>query len=259
MELRALGRTGLRVSPLGLGTVKLGRNRAVKYPRPFELPTDDQARELLDTAAELGINLLDTAPAYGSAEERLGELIGDGRDRWVISTKVGEEFDDGKSRFDFSPEHALASIDRSLARLRTDRLDIVLVHSDGNDLAALAGGIMDAIARARSAGKTRAIGFSPKTVEGARAAMEASDVLMLTLNDAEPEMLPVVREAHGAGVGVLIKKGLRSGRLPAGAPDPVAQSLRWLLAEPGVSSVVVGTINPDHLRHNAAAARQARN
>ena len=63
MELRPLGATGLAVSPLGLGTVKFGRNAGVKYPRPFDLPSDQQALTLLETAWELGINLLDTAPA----------------------------------------------------------------------------------------------------------------------------------------------------------------------------------------------------
>lgn len=254
MELRPLGATGMQVSVLGLGTVKLGRNQAVKYPHPFDLPSDAEARALLDTAAALGINLIDTAPAYGTAEERLGSLLAGQRDRWLLATKVGEEFEGGRSRFDFSPEHTLGSIDRSLTRLGTDHLDIVLVHSDGDDLAALDRGVMDALTRAKQAGKTRAIGMSPKTIAGARAAMQASDVLMLALNEAEPEMLPIVREAHAAGVGVLIKKGLRSGHLPTDSADPVEQSLRYLLAEPGVSSVVVGTINPDHLRHNAAAA-----
>ncbi|MFW8341556.1 aldo/keto reductase, partial [Klebsiella pneumoniae] len=70
--LRPLGSTGLRVSPLGLGTVKLGRDQGVKYPNGFRIPDDQQARELLYLARELGINLIDTAPAYGVSEERLG-------------------------------------------------------------------------------------------------------------------------------------------------------------------------------------------
>jgi aryl-alcohol dehydrogenase-like predicted oxidoreductase len=246
------------VSVLGLGTVKLGRNEGVKYPRPFDLPTDADALVLLDTAAELGINLLDTAPAYGSAEQRLGDLLAGRRDRWILSTKVGEEFENGRSRFDFSAAHTTESVDRSLARLGTDHLDIVLVHSDGDDLAAMDQGVMETLGRCKQAGKVRAIGFSPKSVDGARAAMPLSDVLMLALNPTEPEMLPVVREAHARGVGVLIKKGLRSGHLPAGGADPVEDALRYLLAEPGVSSVVVGTINAAHLQHNAGAAERAR-
>ena len=75
LQQRPLGNTGMTVSVLGLGTVKLGRNQAVKYPEPFELPDDAQARRLIDRARDLGINLLDTAPAYGTSEERLGRLL----------------------------------------------------------------------------------------------------------------------------------------------------------------------------------------
>jgi len=62
--------TGIAVSPLGLGTVKMGRNTAVKYPRHFEIPDDKQVQNVLSQAWELGINLLDTAPAYGNSEQR---------------------------------------------------------------------------------------------------------------------------------------------------------------------------------------------
>lgn len=64
---RPLGSTGLRISPLGLGTVKLGRDQGVKYPSGFAIPDDDQARQLLTLARELGINLIDTAPPTASA------------------------------------------------------------------------------------------------------------------------------------------------------------------------------------------------
>jgi hypothetical protein len=101
MELKPLGATGLRVSPLGLGTVKFGRNQGVKYPQPFELPSDREALALLEQAWDLGINLLDTAPAYGDSEERLGRLLRQCRRDWVIVTKVGEEFRDGVSSLRF--------------------------------------------------------------------------------------------------------------------------------------------------------------
>lgn len=101
--LRPLGSTGLLVSPLGLGTVKLGRDQGVKYPSGFRIPDDTEAAALLDQARALGINLIDTAPAYGRSEERLGPLLAGQRDAWVIVSKVGEEFEDGQSRFDFSP------------------------------------------------------------------------------------------------------------------------------------------------------------
>src|SRR5690606_33729328 len=89
---RPLGSTGFKVSPLGLGTVKLGRDQGVKYPTGFTIPGDDDASLLLAQARELGINLIDTAPAYGRSEERLGPLLRGQRDEWVIVSKVGEEF-----------------------------------------------------------------------------------------------------------------------------------------------------------------------
>jgi len=125
---RPLGSTGLQVSPLGLGTVKLGRDQGVKYPSGFTIPGDDEARLLLGQARDLGINLLDTAPAYGRSEERLGPLLRGQRDAWVLVSKVGEEYDAGQSRFDFSAAHTRRSVERSLRRLETDRIDLVLVH-----------------------------------------------------------------------------------------------------------------------------------
>jgi aryl-alcohol dehydrogenase-like predicted oxidoreductase len=80
------------------------------------------------------MNLLDTAPAYGESEERLGRLLRRCRRDWVIVTKVGEEFQDGKSRFDFSAAATRASVERSLRRLGVDALDAVLIHSSGDDL-----------------------------------------------------------------------------------------------------------------------------
>src|SRR4051812_36017964 len=112
--LRAFGNTGFLVSPLSLGTVKFGRNEKIKYPS-FELPTDQQIETLLDLALELGINLLDTAPAYGNAEERLGKLL---RNRpFTVVTKTGEEFTNGISRYDFSAAHTRLSVEKSLRRL----------------------------------------------------------------------------------------------------------------------------------------------
>ena len=63
MEFVKLGNTGLQVSVLGLGTVKFGRSLGVKYPNPFAIPDDRQLLNILDCAADIGINLLDTAPA----------------------------------------------------------------------------------------------------------------------------------------------------------------------------------------------------
>ena len=131
MQRRSLGTTDIQVSILGLGTVKFGRNTGVHYPQTFALPTDTELANLLARAHSLGINLLDTAPAYGNSEERIGKLIVHNRHQWVVTTKAGEEFHEGQSHFDFSKAAIQKSIARSLKRLRTDYLDAVLVHSSG--------------------------------------------------------------------------------------------------------------------------------
>ncbi len=96
--------TQLDVSVLGLGTVKLGRDKGVKYPEAFTIPDDQAALALLQQAWNLGINLIDTAPAYGNSEQRLGELLPQLPHDWIICSKAGELFnsDTGESSFDFS-------------------------------------------------------------------------------------------------------------------------------------------------------------
>jgi len=262
--LRELGSTGLQVSALGLGTVKLGRNQAVKYPANFALPDERSARRLLALAGELGVNLLDTAPAYGSSEERLGRLLAGRRRDWIICTKVGEEFEEGQSRFDFSPEHTRQSVLRSLRRLGTDVLDIVLVHSDGRDLGIIEQmGTLEMLAQLKREGLLRAFGISTKTVAGGLAAAAVCDVLMVTYNLVRQEERPVLDECARLGRGALVKKVLDSGNLPPAdgghgtGRTPQQASLELVLAHPGTSAAIVGTINPLHLRSNVEAARRA--
>ena len=250
---RPLGTTGLMVSPIGLGTVKFGRRVGVKYPLDYNIPGTRLALALLGGARDLGINLLDTAPAYGTSEERLGDLLEGWRDQWVITTKVGESFAEGVSTYDFSPEATRASIEASLTRLRTDRVEIALVHSDGDDLRIIHSlGTLDALAQLRDEGKVRAIGMSTKTLDGALAAIDCCDVVMLTYNLQHRDELPAIHAAADKGVGVLIKKGLQSGH-GAGSVD---EAMALILGEPGVSNLVIGTINPGHLRDNVEAAKR---
>lgn len=254
---RLLGNTGLKVSALGLGTVKFGRNQQVHYPQAFSLPTDKEIIDLLAKAQELGINLLDTAPAYGSSEERLGQLLGGQRHEWVLSTKVGEEFVNGASHFDFSPEAVNHSIERSLKRLNTDYLDLVLVHSSGEDKKIIEQGIFDSLATLKASGKIRAYGMSTKTVEGGLLAVDASDVVMVTYNPAHTGERAVLDYAHQKHKGIFIKKALASGhldKLTTKQEDPVKAALSFIFQAPAVSSIILGTINPDHLTHNCQTA-----
>ena len=251
---RPLGSTGLRVSPLGLGTVKLGRDQGVKYPAGFTIPDDDHARLLLAQARELGINLIDTAPAYGNSESRLGPLLRGQRHDWVIVSKVGEEFEDGQSRHDFSAAHTRLSVERSLKRLETDCIDLVLVHSDGDDLAILEEQeVYQALAQLKQEGKIRGYGFSGKTAAGGLKALERGDCAMVTYNLKEQAERPVLDYAAEHGKAILVKKALASGHLClAPGTDPVRASFELLFAHPGVCSAIVGTINPLHLAHNVA-------
>lgn len=258
MRRNTLGQTGIKVSAMGLGTVKFGRTQGVKYPAAFELPDEKKLAELLEMAKQLGINLLDTAPAYGSSEERLGKLLKGQRNNWIISTKWGEEFIDGKSSFDFSKKAARHSIERSLRRLQTDWLDIVLVHSDGNDIALIENDVFDVLLRMKEQGLIRAFGMSVKTVEGGKRAVEDSDVVMVTCNPLATETLPVIAHAHVKKKGIFIKKMLASGHINRiQGDDPVQTAMDFIFHIPGVSSVIAGTINPQHLAHNVMCAEQA--
>ena len=252
MELRTLGSTGIRVSPLGLGTVKIGRDQQVKYPSGFTIPDDKAVRDLFALAWELGINTLDTAPAYGNSEERLGQLLPHKND-WVIVGKVGEIFEHGESRFDFSAVYTRQSVERSLKRLGRDVIDVVLVHSDGNDMDIIRNEeVCDALQDLKREGLIRAVGMSTKTVEGGIWCVENMDVVMATYNPMHTEELPVLERAAQLGKGILIKKGLQSGHADAAAGGSgVEQALRFVFEHP-VHSVVVGTINPEHLKQNVA-------
>ncbi|MCU7843672.1 MAG: aldo/keto reductase [Candidatus Thiodiazotropha sp. (ex Monitilora ramsayi)] len=251
MDLRALGTTGIRVSPLGLGSVKFGRNEQVKYPAGFEIPDDSAVSRLLAMARDLGINLIDTAPAYGTSEERLGKLLPGSRQEWVIVTKVGEIFEQGQSRFDFSDKHTRMSVERSLRRLRTDYLDVVLIHSHGDDIQILEHEpVLETLRELQQQGLVRAIGMSSKTVEGGLRVISECDLVMATCNLDYNDELPVLQAADNASKGVLIKKGLMSGHV--GGKTGVRSSMEFVFSQPGVSSMIVGTINPDHLLSNVA-------
>lgn len=250
--------TGVAISPVGLGTVKLGRNEQVKYPKAFKIPDDRDALNLLALARDLGINLLDTAPAYGNSEARLGKLINDQRHSWVICTKVGETFEKGQSKFDFTPEHIRFSITRSMKRLGTDYLDMVLVHSSGDDVAIIRRyGCLEVLADLKREGQVLASGMSTKTVEGGLLALEQSDCAMVTWNLNEQSEQGVLDYAKEHSKAIIVKKALASGHLCVEGQDSIQACMDFVFSHAGVSAAVLGTINPDHLRHNVRAVMQA--
>jgi aryl-alcohol dehydrogenase-like predicted oxidoreductase len=253
VPLRPLGHTGLCVPPLGFGAFKIGRNQGIKYAQGYDLPDDAAVERLLNGVLDLGCTLIDTAPAYGTSEERIGLAIGHRRGEFVLSTKVGETFVDGRSMFDFSRTGVETSLKRSLDRLRTDVLDVVFVHSKGEDRRILCeSDVVDVLKEWKARGAIRAIGLSGKTVEGARLALDWADVLMVEYHLEDCSHADVITEAAERGVGVFVKKGLASGKLPADA------ALRFALGHPGVTSVIVGGLNLDHFAANWMTAVEAR-
>ncbi|MCK4863952.1 MAG: aldo/keto reductase [Gammaproteobacteria bacterium] len=248
---RQMGSTGIEISVLGLGTVKLGRNRQVKYPSGFTIPNDNEVRDLLALSKDLGINFIDTAPAYGNSEERLGQLMTNPND-WVIMTKVGEIFENGKSSFDFSAEHTRMSVERSLKRLKRESLDMVLVHSNGDDMHIINNeGALEELDKLKQEGLIQSYGMSTKTVEGGMWIVENTDVVMATLNLSDDHDLPVIKHAHELNKGVIIKKGLQSGHADKSAGGSgVDEAFKYVFSHDGVSSMIVGTINQKHLKQN---------
>jgi aryl-alcohol dehydrogenase-like predicted oxidoreductase len=251
LRLRPLGRTGFAISPIGFGAFKIGRNQKTKYSAAYDLPSDEQIAELLDGLLALGINYIDTAPAYGTSEERIGRATTGRRSEFVLATKVGETFEFGVSTYDFSSAAIRRSVALSLERLRTPTIDVLLLHSDGRD--AWIQTQTEAVAtlqELKRQGRVRAIGLSGKTVDGARQALEWADVLMVEYHLRDRSHESLIAEAAARGVGIVVKKGLASGELPA------EEAIRFVLGNPQVSSLVVGGLSLDHFRTNLAAAAE---
>ena len=249
MVRRKLGRTGLEVSPIAFGAFKIGRNQKVKYAQGYELPDERQVEMLLNGVLDLGINLIDTAPAYGLSEERIGRHIAHRRREYILSTKVGETFENGASVYDFGAEGITRSIHRSLMRLRTEVLDFVFIHSDGRDAHIL--DETDAVAsllRLKAAGLIRHIGLSGKTPQGAMASLAWADAIMIEFHPADLSHADVIAQAGAAGFAVLVKKPLGSGRLNPAEAIPV------LLSNAQVSTLIIGGLNLDHIRDNCRVA-----
>ena len=254
MVPRPLGRTGLAVGPIGLGTTKLGRNTDVKYPERFALPSDEEVLGLLETSLALGVNLIDTAPAYGESERRLGTFVEAYRERIVLSTKCGEQYKDGVSKYDFSAAAIVASAEESLRRLRTDHVDILLLHSNGLDIEILTQtDALEGLGRLKKAGKVRAVGISAKTETGIARACETLDVVMAPFSEKETSLSEALKKAHGRGLGVLAIKGLYSGHLEATA------AIEFVLEKSFIDALILGTINQAHLKEAVKLAEACLN
>jgi hypothetical protein len=271
MEMRELGRTGLKVSRLGVGLAEMGQ---------LSLAEAATASLLLNAALDGGINFLDTAACYGNSEELIGKTLARRRDEYILATKAGHVTGDYQGEA-WTAKTIRDSIGRSLARLKTDHLDLVQLHSCDVEILER-GEVIQALLDAKQAGVTRFIGYSGDN-EAARWAIESGhfDTLQTSFNlvDQEPRkgLLQMAKERE---MGVIVKRpianavwgaALGSGREAyrekarrmagmgpiSGAPeDPIALALGFTLAHDEVDTAIVGTRNPEHMLANIALMEQ---
>ncbi len=269
LERRRLGRTDLDVSALGFGGSEIG----------YDGVSQAVVTRLLNAALDAGLNVIDTAECYADSEALIGRAVSGRRREFHLFTKVGHPR--GWSSEDWSPASILASIERSLERLRTDALDLVQLHSC--ELAELRrGDAIAALETAKQRGLTRYIGYSGDGAAAKYAAQSGRfDTLQISVNVADQEALDLVLPyARARRMGVIAKRPLAnavwaSRRRPgayyvdywerlraldydfAALPmeEAVGVALRFTLSVPGVHTAIVGTTKPGRWAENAERLR----
>jgi aryl-alcohol dehydrogenase-like predicted oxidoreductase len=264
MESRPLGATGLWVSAVGLGAGRIGGPETA----------DAEVDRLVGAALDAGVTLLDTARSYGVSEERLGRALAGRRQQVVLSTKVGYGV---PGLTDWTGPCIAAGVDAALARLRTDLIDVVHLHSCGLEVLER-GEVVEALLRAVEAGKVRVAAYAGEGEALAWAVRSgAFGAVQCSVSAVDQAALGgAVAEAHARGLGVLGKRALGNApwRLEARPTEPdVAEAwdrfralrldpgglawpeafVRFAAFAPGVSAVLVGTASPTHLADVASA------
>ena len=195
MEQTILGKTELSVSRLGYGAAPIG----------FLDIGQGQIEKILSLLLDHGVNLVATAACYKGSEESLGQALAGRRDDYILVSKCGHPSGlDGEA---FSPQVIAASVDRSLQRLRTDHLDVCLLHSCDQDVLEK-GDALAALAEARDAGQVRFIGYSGDNQAAAYAAgLDDVDVIETSVNLCDQanleSVLPICRQRD---LGVIAKR-----------------------------------------------------
>src|SRR3954470_1237643 len=230
MQYRQLGRTGLRVSTVTLGTMGFG---GTGWATPVGQIGVDGAREQIAIARDAGVNLIDTADVYsdGLSEEILGQALGDSREDWLIATKVRMPMGDGPNDAGLSRHHIIRAAEASLRRMKTDYIDLYQVHEwDGQTPLEETLTALNDLVRS---GKVRYIGCSNYAAWHLMKALAISDARMLERfastqvyyslqnRDIEAEIVPAVLDQ---GLGILVWSplagGLLSGKYRRGVAAP---------------------------------------
>ena len=264
MEKRVLGTTGMAVTVLGYGGAEIG----------FQSVPADTVNQLINSALDAGLNVIDTAECYIDSEQKIGEAVSHRRGEYFLFTKCGHDKDEDH----WNPAKMALQIDRSLKRLRTDRVDLVQLHSCSEELLRK-GDVIEVLQRAREAGKTRFIGYSGDS-RAALYAVEcgAFDTLQISVSIADQESIDLVLpQAKARNMGVIAKRPIanaawKTGSKPANeyhhaywerlgpldypflkAPleDAISTALRFTLSL-DVHTAIVGTTRPGRWAENAA-------
>jgi aryl-alcohol dehydrogenase-like predicted oxidoreductase len=267
METRQFGKTDMRVSVLGFGGAEIG----------FEQASVEDVSTLLSSAIDAGLNVIDTAECYMNSEEMIGQTVSDRRKRYFLFTKCGHPETPGLG--DWRKKSLLDSIVRSLLRLKTDRVDLIHLHTcSEEDLRK--GEVIAALQEAREKGYTRYIGYSGDS-SAARYAIESGvfDSLQTSVNIADQEALDLTLPlALKRNMAVIAKRPIanaawRYASKPGNsyhvtywerfqklnydftqgdASQAASIALRFALSVPGVHTAIVGTKNPRRWQENAA-------
>lgn len=263
MDTRALGDTGLVVTPLGLGLAAIGRPGYITLGRDRDLgdartPDDLRARcfTMLDAARTAGVRYVDVARSYGRAEEFLGDWLRARdlpRGALTVGSKWGYRYTAGWSVDAAVHEQKELSLERFRTQLAESRtqlgawLDLYEIHSATVESGVLDDqGVLEALCAARDAGAYRAVGLtlsgaaSAATLERALGAQSGGrrvfDVVQATFNLLEPSLAPQLAAARRAGLGVIAKEVHANGRLTATNPRPADAPVVARLADVAASA-----------------------
>lgn len=284
MRYRRLGRTGLQVSALALGTVELGMDYGIRVPGQYGRPPEAEAVQLVHAALDAGVNFIDTARAYGESEAVLGRALRNRRDEVVLATKVHTQRDDGTTPTgDELRRQMLASLDASLAHLQTDYVDVWQIHNLDSSLLAQIDVVADVFDESRRRGKARWVGASTYGVEMPLAGLETDlfDVLQVTYSVLDQRLAErVFPLAAQKDVGIVVRSVLLQGvltergdylpdhleplrarsrrfrQLVAGADldlTPAQVAVAFGLHHPQIGAVLLGVRSKEELREDLQA------
>lgn len=274
MERRAFGQTGMEVSVLGFGGSEIG----------FMGADFADVEALLNAALDEGLNVIDTAECYMDSEEKIGRAVGHRRDEFWLFSKVGHRFMGGPELDDWSVELMRASVENTLRKLRTDRVDLLQLHSCGKEVLEREE-TRRFIEDVRAEGQARFIGYSGDGQDAVFAlGMGVFDALQTSVNIADQEsvdlLLPIAREQ---GIGVVAKRPVANVawlNWPEAPARPYARTyfdrlreldypflqkseqafetaLRFTLSQ-SVNTMIVGTTRPGRWQANAKVVAMGR-